>query len=373
MSFFKEIAKDGSQVIYYQENNEKKRYLSSRYSPKKEAERIVAEENQSKEVSCVVLFGGGNFYLLKVILVKYKDIPVILIEKEKAIYELIKGDILNILPENDREIDKNFFVFYGNKIEEELKQVIKQVSSVKIRFYHNKNQWLLSLDFYQSIKEIIISIQNQKSINKATFSKFETLWVRNVVQNTKKIIQSLPSYLLENCGKNEIGVVVGAGPSLAYDLEFLKEIQDFVVIIACDTSLKILLKKEIIPDFLVVIDPQKINSKYIENISEKIRKQIYIFCDSGICSKGLRNYKKVFMFDSLFAYYKYISLFFGRKGEIDIGGSVASAAYELARILRFKATIFSGIDLCYQSNAYHFTRHNVRRILVFISRKIEII
>ena len=123
------------------------------------------------------------------------------------------------------------------------------------------------------------------------------------------------------------------------------------MIIALDTNYKTLLFHEIEADLLVVVDPQKINSKYIENIS--LKNQPILICEPAVCPRGIRNFKNVIMFDTIFPYYNYLTQFFGKKGEVDMGGSVATTAYEVLQKMGCSGGTFTGLDLCYTNDAYH--------------------
>ncbi len=181
------------------------------------------------------------------------------------------------------------------------------------------------------------------------------MWLRNITQNTQKIIQASPCTILKNKGKNHPIVVIGAGPSLSFDLNFIKKHQQNFIIIALDTIYKTLLNHKIFPDILIVVDPQKINSKYIENIKKEKKNDLIVIAEPAVCPKGIREFKNIFMFDTIFPYYNYLTTFFGKKGSIDMGGSVSTTAYEVLQLLSCKVATFTGLDLCYTKDAYHIS------------------
>lgn len=79
-----------------------------------------------------------------------------------------------------------------------------------------------------------------------------------------QIFSNLDGYLLHRIpedwhglGEKNLAVVVGAGPSLDISLPLIKKGLPSPIIIATDSSLKALAKEEIIPDFVISIDPEK--------------------------------------------------------------------------------------------------------------------
>ena len=80
-----------------------------------------------------------------------------------------------------------------------------------------------------------------------------------------QIFSNLDGYLLHRIpedwhglGEKNLAVVVGAGPSLDISLPLIKEGLPSPIIIATDSSLKASAKEEIIPDFVISIDPEKV-------------------------------------------------------------------------------------------------------------------
>ncbi len=147
-------------------------------------------------------------------------------------------------------------------------------------------------------------------------------------------------------------IVVAAGPSLDNSLDFLKENMGKKTIIAVGTVFKKLLKLDIVPDLLVIVDPVEHTYQQIEGVEDQ----------------------KVPLLLAMNAYWKFAAAYQGEKymiplttvGEVDnitetyedawdTCGTVTTMALQVA--IRFQAeTIFLvGVDLAFPGGITHAT------------------
>ncbi len=347
-------AKDGNPIFQTKETSggiEKVRSLASSYNPLKEATRVL-DDTSHDNPDMVFIFGGGNPSLIRLALEKYKNIPVGILENHSQIRSLLiqwfKDNYSTIFQKDQNRL------LWGNDLnEDKFRRWFKDYSVKKILYLNNQKQIRLYPTFFLKAKDLITKIHNERSTNRSTIVKFEKLWLRNITKNTTQIIKSYPLLACNNQGKDLPAVIVGAGPSLMENLKALKEHQGQLIIIACDTVFKVLLHWKIQPDFVIAIDPQKINSRYIENVPNKAYKHTILICEPGIINQGIRHFPYIMMFDSIFPYYQLLAGFFKSKGEIDIGGTVISAAYELSKAFNFSPLAFTGMDFCFHEEIYH--------------------
>ena len=339
-------ARDSTSIIEIYYKKEKNYFLSSQYAPIKEAKRIIenAPIKETKEVQFVFCLGGGNLALCFEILKTYKQAQCLIIENHPSISKEIQKHLSQA---------SNCFLLNEETYLQKTKELFESFPSKQILFFYNQIQLKLFPEFYTKAQKKIKEAHEKKAINIATLSRFERLWLRNITQNTQKIIHALPCTKLTNKGKNYPIIVIGAGPSLSFDLNLIKKHQQNFIIIALDTIYKTLLNHKISPDILIVVDPQKINSKYIENTKKEKKNDLIVVSEPAVCPKGIREFENIFMFDTIFPYYNYITAFFGKKGSVDMGGSVSTTAYEILQLLSCKAATFTGLDLCYTKDAYH--------------------
>ena len=119
---------------------------------------------------------------------------------------------------------------------------------------------LIKDDEFKIYEKLAAQTLNQiDTSQRARRTRLETGFTRQL-----QVFSNLPGYLadrvsenLKGVAKNNLAVVVGAGPSLDETLTLLKDGFPKPIIIATDSSLRALNDSNIIPDFIVSIDPEK--------------------------------------------------------------------------------------------------------------------
>jgi len=146
-------------------------------------------------------------------------------------------------------------------------------------------------------------------------------------------------------------IVVAAGPSLTYSLDFIRDNIDKAVVIAVDTSYKLLIDNGITPHFCLSVDPQLINARYYEGIDET---DTILVSDPTVHPSIFRYFKgRVSVTDIAFDMMKWIGDICGEKGELTHGGSVSTNAYDFARRIGATPVCMVGQDLSFTSGLAH--------------------
>ena len=367
-------------IIYLiDEKNQKETPLSSQRSSLKEAQRIL-DQHANEKPTAIVILGAGNPNLIKLSQKKF-SLPIVVVAPDEKLIELGKTFLdepfkgLHFLSDPILKPEEN----KKQKLLDEIESIFKKNPGAGklILFLENQREVQLEKDFFAEVRKYFLIKQNEKSINRSTFRKFEKIWLKNVVKNSTYTVESLPINLLSglaNSGNGESGgnggnsgsgghaLILGAGPSLQLDIPLIKKLQDYFFIIALDTVVKPLLLNGISPDAVISVDPQKINSRYLENLDDPsygngahFYENTLLFAEPSICTNTLRRFKHRVVFDSFIPFYKFLCAFFGAKGEVNCGGSVVSAAYELARVMQFSSVTLCGVDFSFFLDHYHLT------------------
>ena len=146
-------------------------------------------------------------------------------------------------------------------------------------------------------------------------------------------------------------MVISAGPSLNDYMDDIKKNQNKFIIIAVDSIFQTLIRKGIHPDFIITVDPQYINYKYFEY--NKYHDPILV-SELSTFPLILKSYKgKIIFFQSVFPLAKWIEKFTEPKGEIDMGGSVSTTAFDFAYKLGCDPVILFGQDLSFTGDRTH--------------------
>jgi len=97
---------------------------------------------------------------------------------------------------------------------------------------------------------------------------------RSLVQTTMNLLKNIPLYCPQKpVSEKTLAIVVGAGPSLDKNLDFLYHQKDHSVIISCGTAIKTLEREGIVPDFHVNIErPKKVYEILKNTVSSEFLK-----------------------------------------------------------------------------------------------------
>jgi hypothetical protein len=106
------------------------------------------------------------------------------------------------------------------------------------------------------------------------------------------------------------------------------------------------------PDFVLVVDPQFWNSRHLDRTAAA---RTCLIAESAVYPPVLRHpFKGIFLCGSLFPLGRFIEDRVDPKGELGAGGSVATTAWDFARILGTNAVWIAGLDLSFPGLKTHF-------------------
>jgi|GEM_PF-1357085 hypothetical protein len=320
-----------------------KSYTLHSSQPLKEAERIV--NNFNPEMEWVLVAGFGMGHVISYVL-EHTSFKIIVFEPDEDILELAgkSPDIKKVIADPRVNIIKN-----------DIARVIDFLEDKGIReltFYIHRPYFSIFPDAMASLEGIIAAYLSKKQINKTTLKRFQKVWLRNIIKNS--------SYYFNLPGINDIShnfrdkpaVIIGAGPSLALNIDIIKKFQDKAVIISTDTAYINLCSFGIKPDFIVSVDPQDKNSLYLLYAFDSSSKLV-IDSAASFISFVKYNPLNLIIYDSIFPIYNDLKYLWGEKGQLACGGSVSTTAFDLARFLKCDPIIFTGQDLSYPGRRTH--------------------
>lgn len=336
----------------------KNKFLSSKYDPEKEANRLKQQISNLNN-NLIVFFQINNlFYIKKLLEIEnYKDFLIIeFSDKILKILQKYFPENIDITYNNKSEfitkIKDNYnnknIIFLINPDKEILKQTLFAIERDEVyKIQSNRN----ILQYFDKVNTIFDSMLNQKKINSQTISKFGYQWIKNSLINLEKYIFNKGVKLFFNFAKGLNILVIGGGPSLYYNIENIKKIYPYTLIIAVDTALRPLLKNKIVPDFIVSFDSQSINSAYILTTNHSSSILLTVPTVNPIL---LEKYSGKIVFSSIFFdFIQKIDELTYPKFEILSGGTVTSSAYDFAKMMNPDNIFFLGLDLCYSYNQNH--------------------
>ncbi|MBO4630271.1 MAG: motility associated factor glycosyltransferase family protein [Treponema sp.] len=207
--------------------------------------------------------------------------------------------------------------------------------------------------YFDSVIALIERNRSKNDINAATYKKFEKLWIRNSIKNIVHLGECQTVLdIAKDFGKGtEKFIVVAAGPSLEKLLPKMSELKKKAVIVCVETALHALLKAGVEPDFIVITDPQYYAYRHIAGLESP----------SSVLVCPLSVYPAVFDFkcsqivlcSEMFPVSGFFEAKLGSFGDLGAGGSVASSAWSLCRLLGARNIYFAGLDLSYPMGQTH--------------------
>ncbi|MDR1618555.1 MAG: DUF115 domain-containing protein, partial [Treponema sp.] len=212
-----------------------------------------------------------------------------------------------------------------------------------------KNRALTALNegWYAAVEHRVSVQASRDDVNTATLRRFGKRWVRNLAKNMTAIrdipgISGLAGLAAAPAGRGPAAsaaaedppipvFLAAAGPGLDRAGPLLGEIAARCIVVAVDTSLRFILRHGVDPDFVLVVDPQFWNSRHLDRTDAA---GVRLIAESAVYSPVLRHpFRETFLCGSLFPLGRFIEERVDPKGELGAGGSVATTAWDFARML----------------------------------------
>lgn len=198
-------------------------------------------------------------------------------------------------------------------------------------------------DKIAEIEKIIDKIQRRKQKILAEYVTRSPLIFANITDN-------LPNYWhlptvkeMEGLFTDAPAIIVAAGPSLDKNVHLLAQANGRALIFATGTTLKKLNSLGIVPDFAVVIEPRNILHQF-EGLDFVEKLNLVLNVDANPKLFGLpAKHKFVFAYPEPINYR--LAQLLGKESILDAGGSVATAAFVIAKTLGANPIILIGQDL----------------------------
>lgn len=344
-----ETAKSGDltlRLIHQQESF----YIHSKVHPRAEAEKII--QKIDFEADHIIVLGLGLGYHIEQILLKKKaKARVLIVEPNAEIARcsleaidwqtlLERDDTVLFLGTNQNDLANcvedffNLILFEKHAVFELISEVrlLKPLFDIASSTIDNEIRTLL-YDFKTRLAE-------------------RSMVARNILKNIPAILKTRPIKFLNNRFADRPGFIVSAGPSLDKNILYLKKVRNRGIVIAVDTALKPLLKRNIHPHFTVTVDPSYYNYLHIMGTEDSIRN--YLIAETGIANRVYKDFqKKIFTVSLGKPLFKMIENTIGQVGELTAWGSVISLAVHIAVYLGLNPIVFLGQDFAYSNLRNH--------------------
>jgi len=338
----------------------------SRSNPKKEAEALVAGLTVRKGY-LFIFFGIGLGYHIEHFMRTYqnaKDAKIVAIEKNAEAFSVL-------LHTRDASFLSGVRLFVGESTENVLAyfSALSPLTFKGYRIIRLRGAVSLNKRYYRTVETYFKCLMAGKLSDILTRFSFESLWMKNIVENIPSLANRMSVAALRNAHNGTPALVIAAGPSLFRQLNRIRALIDRVVLIAVDTALKPLLASGIVPDFVVTLDAQYYNLfDFTEILSfPRASGRIALVADFVTYPKILKLWNGPVFFSATAAepentlgfphdHHPLIDMlgtFFPHIAHLDCGGSVATTAVEFALHLGASPVAVTGLDLAFSDYLTH--------------------
>ncbi|MDA3850153.1 MAG: DUF115 domain-containing protein [Spirochaetaceae bacterium] len=315
--------------------------ICSRHNPQREAQRFIAHNPSPYKMVCFLGLGLG--YTPEAYVEAYPDSMIIVVERSMGNFRkaLESRDLGKFLSHEKLYllIDSQPYL---------LKQLLQDLQQPLLHNISHRVLYKQDEEYYGAFVEVINHWQQRKEVNRNTLKRFGKLWIRNFALNLPSINRANGLSCWRNRYKGVPAVVVAAGPGLDEQWKNLRELSSKMIIIGVDTAYRSLKRENIPVDFLVVTDPQYWNSRHLDFQEPN---EILI-SDSSTHPRVFRQQKgPIFLSTSHFPLAGRFEDFLDVK--LKSGGSVATSAWGMARLLGCSPIFLIGLDLSYPQSTTH--------------------
>lgn len=327
------------------------RYLHSSREPVREAERL-ARQTLATSPDAVVVMGTGLGYHIQALRERESGIPILVVEPSPSLL----WDAL-------RERPARWWCRYGPDLLFLPRECDELAGELSSRGVQRPALLLLQglAQLYRKEEETIRSTleeyRRRRMINTNTLRRFGKLWVRNTIRNLPQSASLEDIASLPRIPDNIPALVCGAGPTLDAVIPYLPELRQRCVLIAVDTAVSVLQRARVNPHLVLVADPQYWNTRHLDTVHHDEPAEDpapILVAESATHPRVFRLWPgRALLFASLFPLGAFLDRRMGREQKLGAGGSVATSAWDLARVLGAKSIYLAGMDLGFPDNRTH--------------------
>ncbi len=318
------------------------RYLHSRVDPQREAARAMAACAR-REPAAVLLFGLGLGYHAAYLVEHTESTRVVVFEPVARIVSIARehGSL-------ERPLQSGRLTIAGDA--DSLSRLLPQTAAEGFETFVLPGALRLS-DEYAAARRISDSFYRRLEINHNTLQRFGRLWVRNLCRNLDVIADAYAVASLTNAFSGIPVLLLAAGPTLDQILPVLPELSRRHLTIAVDTAIAPALRAGVRPDFAVVVDPQYWNARHLDRLASETT---MLVSEPSAHPSVFRPFAaQTFLCSSVFPLGRAFEQSLGHFGVLGAGGSVATTAWDLGRLIGAADIAVAGLDLGFPDGRTH--------------------
>lgn len=243
------------------------------------------------------------------------------------------GDFINNIKKKSNDIGFHSSIriyVYRHYQSAEINSIFDRISKY---IHRNFNGWGFFEDELIAISHTLKNIQKNKFI------------IKNDIKNIFKF--DIPA------------IIIGNGPSLDKEIDFIKKNKDHMILISCGSTLTSLHKHQIVPDFHVEVERTKVVFDWIKNINDDSYTKKIILLGINTIYPDTADF-----FHSFYWLYKsgdsgesVIKNYFNDIASLShTNPTVVNGGIAIATHLGFKEIILAGVDMGFKEPTYHHSQ-----------------
>ena len=318
-------------------------YIHSKYNPIRDSENIA--EKYFKPHHLHILFGYGLGYVTDELIKKFKfNEPLLILDP------LLDNELLTFRHENIKRV---YRANLSNK--ELLSNLLSHLNS-----YSNKISIIICPNYdkifdkvLSETLKIIKNAQIREIYNVNTINLFAETWQLNNLLGLENVLNDES---VDNLKKqyNCPVVVAASGPSLSKQIDKLKIARDKFILICAGSTINVLLKHGLEPDYVVSVDGGLANYNHFKDLSLDYAELIYSTTNHYKIRDSFNSTAYTFIPKSFPTLSSYFALNFNKHvPEVNGGGSVAHYALSIAKMITSGPIALIGQDLAYTNGISH--------------------
>lgn len=258
-----EKSKKNNEYVAFLQDENKKKYVHSKYNPKVSAKQLLDLEDYNNETIWFVFGLGLGYVATELLEVMGESNKLIIVEPTNELFQKQKEYIKYLIE------DKRVHIFYGDE-EERLQALLKENIKVKdlknIKLIINPVYEEYFKAYYISVTNIINEYINYIRTSFYTYNKFIENNLTNIIANRRELSKSNDIRKYKDKYKNIPALIVSAGPSLSKNISHIKDFKG--VIFTGTRTLQNIKAENQTPHFLVCADPGQIAYDILRNHKE---------------------------------------------------------------------------------------------------------
>jgi hypothetical protein len=195
----------------------------------------------------------------------------------------------------------------------------------------------------QVLKKILLGVASNREARR----KFAPRYLANAIRNVPSIAGGCDVRDLTDAYRGVPAVIAAAGPSLDRTLPHLRDIDRRALLIACDTALRPLLAMGVAPPLVVGVDPSELNARHFLSLPA--------CTDTWLVSESALDRQATRVFEGRTFWYRvsnhepwpWLNELGIDVGQIDVWGSVLTAAFQVAVLAGCDPIVIIGADLSF--------------------------